>query len=270
LLFNYLNESDEVFLLNEDNVFFSSTPRLFCKWYNQMWLDVKNGFKSKGYWIPSFIDEDAAWFDVYLGLSDHYRFFGSKIAIGPHGEDYLSNIEANAVPFFTKYFPKARFLLTVRLPSEAILSMKKMFPDSDFGTLKNVWIKSLQLQLSLFVLMKGARFILINQLSAAHLEGISNEVGVSHIVRKSESFCVPNAERESFCPEMTTLTKLFGLNESQLCELLELEELFSKLVAELDVVSGRVKQWVHVQEFARRFHLELGMRCDILNGGRRA
>ncbi|MDR3463914.1 MAG: hypothetical protein P4L76_16520 [Beijerinckiaceae bacterium] len=253
VIFNYFSECDDVFLLNEDNAFFPSSGHGFCRRYNKQWESMGK-VRSKGYFIPEICKSDDYWFDVYIGLKNYYGIVGSKLAFGPHGEEYWRDIDLYFPEFFSKYFIGAHFLLTSRSPSEAIYSMSKLFPGHAFGTYKNVWIKSLQMQLMVFGSLPRSRFVFHDSLSFELLESITRDLGIAH-PEKGNSFLTSRENCLSYVNEESLSLVTADLGEQQ--ELAQLERAFAFLRKDVDSFSGRAKPEVHRQEFTRAFWFEL-------------
>ena len=252
-IFNYLSECDDVFLLNEDNAFLPSAGHGFRRRYNKQWESMGK-VRSKGYFIPEICDDSDYWFDVYLALKNSYFVAGSKLAFGPHGEAYWSDIDQYLPEFFGKYFLGAYFLLTSRSPSETIYSMTRLFPGHAFGTYKNVWLKSLQMQIIIFGSLPRSRFVFHDSLSFEMLESIARELGVAN-PEKGDGFLTPPDQCESYVDKETLSVVTSDLDEQR--ELLQLERAFAFLRKDVDGFSGRAKPSVHRQEFTRAFWFEL-------------
>jgi hypothetical protein len=63
---SYMNEAEEIFLLNEDNAFLEHTRQYFREWYNSVW---SNEMPTKGFHVPEIPGGGIFWFDCYLALS---------------------------------------------------------------------------------------------------------------------------------------------------------------------------------------------------------
>jgi hypothetical protein len=240
LLFNYLNESENIFLLNEDNAFSERTSQNFRISYNERWK-THNRWGVKGYHIPAWVGEGHFWFDCYLAIKNKFKLSGTKIAFGPFDDQYWGDIDTFALRFFQYYFYNAYYLLTIRCPTENLLSMRNMFPEIPFGTLKNAWIKTLQLQLQFYASMERCRFVFHDSTS---LELLDQIVGALQVAPpgKAAGYVIPVQSRASYVGTDLGI-KFFGAE--YLFEIAQMEAAYNYLSEDFDKIDGREKGAVH-------------------------
>jgi len=254
LLFNYFNEFEDVFLLNEDFAFIAGKGAQFRSSYNKR-CAVDRGVKSKGYYIPACDREDGYWFDSYYEISKRYKYFGTKLAFGP--EAPWDIVDWYGVEYFHANFSDGLYVLPIRRPLEGIHSMSKMFGGADFGTLKNVWIKSVQFQIMLFGTMKRAFIYFSEDLDLNLLQQIGQKAGPLGLSSKTEGFVTGNSNRPSHIGEMIPdhLAPYAG-------QLQEMEKAYAFLRKDIDR-DGVVNGWVHKQELCRSmWHALEALRAD--------
>ncbi|MBI1209628.1 MAG: hypothetical protein GC191_20385 [Azospirillum sp.] len=238
LLFNYLNTFDQVFLLCEDLPFFAEKGAYFRSWYNALWRNAGYG-NLKGYLIPSYGMNDGYWFDFYQKLSKHYRWIGSKQAFGPHGNHYWNGIDQYCLEFYSSYFPDARYILTLRRPDEILYSMSKLFPGKDFGSMKNAWMKSTIMQISMFATLKDAQFFFLDDVTVDRLARLTGFLGEPGTV--SEDYLrLPNP----IDPSWPALAE-------RGYELEQMQKAYAFIRKSIAVETGRTQPWVHKQLFCR-------------------
>lgn len=244
LMFDYLNEFEDIRLVCEDNPFIEDRGYGYRSWYNSHWSS-QGKIKTKGYYLPSWGEEDGFWFDYYYQMSKRYKFFGTKLAFGPHGDSYWNSIDRRALSFFQENFPYGLYLLTVRHPAESIFSMMKMFPGADFGTLNNTWIKSLQIQLSIYGSMKRSSFIFLEDINISFLDEINKNLGIDSSLAKTEEYIIANNKKSSsIIEEIPEMLKPYAAQIS------EINKAYAFLRKDIGK-NGEVNGWVHREEFCR-------------------
>jgi hypothetical protein len=190
-----LNREASNFILCED------TPFLISRHFAENFRAIHSGrfVCGKGYFLPSF--DARFWFDAYETLAKQYHLFGTKVALGPHGAQYWLDVERFAVDFFETYFAHGRYLLTLRAPRAALAAMHALFPHLPCGELINAWIKTLQLQITLFSRLRRARMVVLEQLSTASLQAIGEDLGHASLLSVDNSlFRPPTPPVVTFAP----------------------------------------------------------------------
>jgi len=247
ILFDYLNDSPDIFLLNEDNAFLPNTSQDFWRSYNARWRQAGRNW-TKGYTIPHFCVDCPFWFDVYLQLKNNFNLAGSKIAFSPLDDGYWNTIDNYCIPFFSEYFGKAQYLLTVRRPSENVLSMMKLFPQLPFGTAKNAWIKSFQTQIILYSSLFRSRFVFHHTINLDMMKELCSAMGTTAIDKSNDYFQMYGTQ-ESFI--IGNNFDQITINDSEKNELIELEKAWRFFCKDVDEQTGRARQAVHIQELSR-------------------
>lgn len=121
VLQNALNDSPDIFLLGEPDIYADNAPG-FAARYNAMHAGWGNQ-PAKSSFLPMVLDQDGTWREHLAALSRHHRWVGAKLVINPvKGEDEL----ARRFDHLTRHFYQSRYIFTFRDPLDAAISTRDL------------------------------------------------------------------------------------------------------------------------------------------------
>jgi hypothetical protein len=121
VLQNALNDSPDIFLLGEPDIYGDTDPG-FAGRYNAMHRSWGNQ-QTKSSHLPALNETDGAWREHLAALARHHRWVGAKLVINPvRAEGELDR----RFDLHTREFYSSRYLFTFRDPLAAALSTRDL------------------------------------------------------------------------------------------------------------------------------------------------
>lgn len=143
LIYNILNSSSDAYITGEFNIHRAPSGELFQAYienFNSRRLSELNGSKNKGSYIPKYIfsnegldKKNRGYKSLFNEFSKKYKIVGDKVAVGLYDYDNLSDLELAKNLIVNS--EDVNLLIPLRLPSENIASIQKMFPNIGMPTI---------------------------------------------------------------------------------------------------------------------------------------
>lgn len=186
ILANCLNISRQVFLFQEADLFTRRDEPDFVAFFNGRHRSYGNfaagathdALQHKGVYVsPALYDEPRAC--KLLGrLAGDYAFVGEKIAIGARPHAWPDDWHSQCFQFYTQNFYRSAYFLTIRRPTEAACSMRKLWPSYEASSLLECWLLSLDFILDLYLALERTHVCFFDRFSATTVESIARSLGV--------------------------------------------------------------------------------------------
>lgn len=173
LLMDYLNQSDQCFVLSESNILQSMEFAGFRRTLHLL-KSKENAIPTKGVFLPAFVSDDTTGAQALEALGQHFEYVGEKIALGPDRRDLLS-----AVDDITSLGAQTICIVTLRDPTTNLVSMRKMFPGASDQALYFAWAWSVLSSLVLLLNLPKCYLVHHAELSAQYLGRLASKIGLS-------------------------------------------------------------------------------------------
>lgn len=170
ILTKCFNRAAEIYLLEEPNCFLHQQVQNYAAFFNTLHPAMGNCRYKGTYVAPAVFPEEGA-VGLFHRLSQHYRYIGEKVAIGPH--DYPTDWQQMYLDYHAKYFLRSRHFLTIRSPNESLWSMHKLFPSSPIPRLIDAWLQSLSLAIDVYRVCPNSYLLFFNDFGPDMLDRLS-------------------------------------------------------------------------------------------------
>lgn len=178
LLYMCLNQSPDVFLLNESSFYLHLQKPDFVHWYNDFQKGLGNQ-RGKDTWIPCAPNGDSSGVATLKNLAHHHRWVGEKIAFGPHPDVTGRSNQEVFFDFQSRYFYDSTYLLLLRKPNEVVFSSSKMFTAKKTEELIQSWLKTFIVEVDIYCSLPNAEWFFHQDLENSVVNDIAERLGVS-------------------------------------------------------------------------------------------
>ncbi|MEH1899431.1 MAG: hypothetical protein V7K94_29860 [Nostoc sp.] len=178
ILCDSLNLSPDVFLLAEANLYVHHNLDNFVDFFNNQHIQYNNR-RSKGTFAPPSRLPDKGGINFLSRMKKNYNFVGEKIAFSPYGEIDNQSIQEVFFKFHARYFYFSNYILIMRRPAEAVLSMLKMFPEKGLDVIFDCWLRTLQIQIDVFQSFPYSYVIFFENLRSETVMNLCSLIGIN-------------------------------------------------------------------------------------------
>ena len=174
---NILNLSENIYVMEEANLFIHLTKSDFPEWFNAKNRDAGKPPR-KGTYVPPFAGEEETGLATLRRLARDYDFVGDKVAFNP-----LETFDCRSQQLYffeehAKFFSGCRYILTMRNPHESLLSMHRMFPSETLPRLLWCWLESLRYSCIYLTYFKRCRMVFSESIGPEAFSAIGEFMGL--------------------------------------------------------------------------------------------
>jgi len=180
ILADSLNLSEDVYLLEEANLFANAMRSDFLSWYNQMHLEVNCRDPRKGLFLtdPGLTSQQPG-LEYLRWLLQRYQWAGEKIVFVPTGRLDDRWQQEVFFEFHARYFGLAKYILILRDPVEGVWSMLRLFKTVDplacFGT----WYRTLDTLIDVYCSFKSSWMVIFNRFDATVVQRLAEQLNIT-------------------------------------------------------------------------------------------
>jgi hypothetical protein len=178
ILCDCLNLSPDVFLLGEANLYIHHHLDNFIEFFNNQHIQFNNR-RSKGTFAPPSRLPERGGINFLARMNKNYNFVGEKIAFGPHGKIDNQSSQEVFFNFHARYFYFSNYILIIRRPAEAVLSMLKMFPQIGLDLIFDCWLRTLKIQVDVFQSFPRSHVIFFENLNTETVMQLCSVISVN-------------------------------------------------------------------------------------------